>query len=72
MEMEHDNASRALARLRELTDGYRAPEDACNTFRALMDALEALEQDTHRHIHKENNILFPRAVVVERTRCAAA
>jgi regulator of cell morphogenesis and NO signaling len=61
MEDEHDNAGRALSRLRELTGDYAVPEDACGTYRAMLDALEHLEWDLHLHIHKENNILFPRA-----------
>jgi regulator of cell morphogenesis and NO signaling len=61
MEREHDNAGDALARIRELTDDYRAPQDACASYRALYDALRELEEDLHRHVHKENNILFPRA-----------
>ena len=61
MEHEHDNAGDALARIRELTDDYRAPQDACASYRALYDALRELEEDLHRHVHKENNILFPRA-----------
>jgi regulator of cell morphogenesis and NO signaling len=62
MEHEHDAAGRALARLRELSDDYRVPVEACNTWRALWHGLQALEQDLHQHIHLENNILFPRAL----------
>ena len=65
MEHEHDNAGNALAKIRELTADYRLPEDACNTFRALYDGLQALEGDLHEHIHLENNILFPKAVDLE-------
>lgn len=61
MEHEHEAAGAALAKMRTLTHGYQAPEDVCNTFRALLDALAELEDDLHLHIHKENNILFPRA-----------
>jgi regulator of cell morphogenesis and NO signaling len=61
MEHEHDSAGVALARLRALTGGYAAPADACHTYRALLDGLAELEADLHLHIHKENNILFPRA-----------
>ncbi len=60
MGQEHDAAGQALAKLWELTDGYKPPEDACNTFRAMLDGLDELERDLHLHIHKENNILFPR------------
>ncbi|MCP3978529.1 MAG: iron-sulfur cluster repair di-iron protein [bacterium] len=62
MEHEHDNAGKALHRLRELTEGYTVPEEACNTWRALWHGLAALEQSLHEHIHLENNILFPRAL----------
>ena len=65
MVMEHDSAGDALASMRQLTAGYAVPEDACNTFRGLFFELEALESDLHRHIHLENNILFPRAVKLE-------
>lgn len=61
MEHEHDSASHALTRLRELTKDYAPPEDACNTYRAMLDGLRELELDLHQHIHKENNVLFPRA-----------
>ena len=62
MEHEHDSAGNALRRLRELTNGYEVPEEACNTWRALWHGLAALEESLHQHIHLENNILFPRAL----------
>ncbi len=65
MEFEHDEAGAALAQLRQLTDDFTPPEWACNTYRALFDALLTFEQDMHQHIHKENNVLFPRAVLLE-------
>jgi regulator of cell morphogenesis and NO signaling len=65
MEHEHQDAGAALTRLRELTDNYTAPEWACNTYRALLDALAHLERDMHQHIHKEDNVLFPRAIARE-------
>jgi regulator of cell morphogenesis and NO signaling len=58
---DHTEAGEALARLRELTEDYVAPEDACNTWRALWAGLADLESETHQHIHLENNVLFPRA-----------
>ncbi|GMR14100.1 MAG: iron-sulfur cluster repair protein YtfE [Gemmatimonadota bacterium] len=64
MEEEHASAGRALERLRELTNGYQAPADACTTWRALWHGLGALEDDLHQHIHLENNILFPRALTM--------
>jgi regulator of cell morphogenesis and NO signaling len=65
MESEHDNAEGALARLRELTNGYTVPRYGCVTYAAMMEGLRAVEADLHRHIHLENDILFPRAMRLE-------
>ena len=65
MEHEHDQAGNALAVLRESSDGFVPPDWACNTYRAMLDALEQLEGDLHQHIHKENNVLFPSALKLE-------
>lgn len=62
---EHDEVAAGLTRLRALTNAYSPPGDGCNSYRALFDRLQTLETDTHRHIHEENNILFPRAVALE-------
>jgi regulator of cell morphogenesis and NO signaling len=60
--LEHDHAGvgEALLVIRDLAGGYRADAARCGTHRALMHGLEALERDLHRHIHEENNVLFPR------------
>lgn len=65
MEAEHESAGGAMARIRELTSGYTAPEDGCVTYRAGLQELEAFEQDLHAHVHLENNILFPKALKLE-------
>ena len=65
MEQEHDGAGRALRLLRALTGDFTPPEGACNSFRAMLDGLAALETDMHQHIAKENNVLFVRAATVE-------
>lgn len=62
METDHEKAGGVLRRLRELTNDFQAPPEACNTWRALWVGLGALEADLHQHIHLENNILFPRAL----------
>ncbi|QKK08588.1 MAG: iron-sulfur cluster repair di-iron protein [Planctomycetota bacterium] len=68
MEHEHDSAGHAMSRFKELTDGYAPPEWACNTYRAMVDGLAAFERDMHQHVHKENNVLFPRALELEASR----
>jgi regulator of cell morphogenesis and NO signaling len=65
MEHEHDQAGAAVARLRELTDGFTPDADACNTHRAMLAGFAQLETDLHEHVHKENNVLFPRALALE-------
>lgn len=67
MEHEHDSAGAALAQMRRLTNDFTPPADGCNTYRATLDSLAQLESDLHAHIHKENNILFPRAIELEAT-----
>ena len=72
MELEHSQASVMLGKLNELTDSYSAPEWACDTYRAMLDALARFEHDMHQHIHKENKVLFPRALEVESEKSARA
>jgi regulator of cell morphogenesis and NO signaling len=66
MEREHDSAGNALRAMNKASNGYSAPENACVSYQTLYGALAAFEADLHRHIHLENNILFPRAVAMER------
>ena len=70
MESEHNQAGAALERLRELTDGFTPPDGACNSYRAMLNAIAHLERDLHLHIHKENNVLFPRALEMEQNKRA--
>jgi regulator of cell morphogenesis and NO signaling len=63
MTLEHDRAGELLVALREMTDDYSVPANACASYRSLYVRLEALEVDTHVHIHKENNVLFPAVLV---------
>ncbi len=65
MEREHREAADELRLIRELTNGYTAPEDGCTTYAVCMNELAQFERDLHRHVHLENNVLFPRAVALE-------
>jgi len=65
MEHEHTNAGDAFSEIRELSNNYSHPDDACNTFKALYSELKEFEEDLHKHIHLENNILFPKSVELE-------
>jgi regulator of cell morphogenesis and NO signaling len=59
---EHDRVGELLAQLRALTQGYEVPPDGCESYRACYERLAELETDTHLHVHKENNLLFPAVV----------
>lgn len=65
MEHEHENAGDIFKEIARLTNNYMPPEDACNTFKALYSKLQEFEEDLHRHIHLENNILHPKAIALE-------
>jgi len=67
MEQEHVAVGALLEQLRELTNGYQAPAGTCASTRALMEGLAELEADTHLHVHKENNHLFPAVLALEKT-----
>jgi regulator of cell morphogenesis and NO signaling len=65
MEHEHDAAGTMMYEIRELTKNYVPPEDACTTYRVTLQELKEFEHDLHRHVHLENNILFPKAKAME-------
>lgn len=64
---EHDEQSKLLRRMIELTNNYSLPKNACDTFKTAYASLKAFDKDMHQHIHLENNILFPKAVALEKT-----
>lgn len=66
MEAEHEEAGEILRKIAVLTQNYNPPAGACNTFRAFYAKLEEFEQDLHQHVHLENNILFPKALSLEK------
>jgi regulator of cell morphogenesis and NO signaling len=68
MEREHRDAGDEMLIIRDLTCGYRAPSDGCTTYNVCLSELKAFESDLHRHVHLENNVLFPKAVFLEQRR----
>jgi regulator of cell morphogenesis and NO signaling len=63
---EHDAAGNGMRTINELTGGFVPPADGCNTYRVGLAKLKAFENDLHRHVHLENNILFPKALLLEK------
>jgi regulator of cell morphogenesis and NO signaling len=68
MEHEHDSAGAALRSIRKASNDFAPPVDACISYQTLYKALADFEADLHQHIHLENNILFPRAIAMEKAR----
>lgn len=66
MEMEHQNAGDLVAAIRQLTNDFNPPADGCTTYKVTYKELEEFETDLHRHVHLENNLLFPKALELER------
>jgi regulator of cell morphogenesis and NO signaling len=65
LEREHLEAGDEMRMIRELTHGYGVPADGCTTYAVCMAELSRFERDLHRHVHLENNVLFPRAIELE-------
>lgn len=66
MEIDHDAAGEILTEMNKLSNDYTPPVDACNSYQFLYKKLKDLEEDLHQHIHLENNILFPKALKLEK------
>jgi regulator of cell morphogenesis and NO signaling len=66
METEHEMVGKNLEEIRMLTNNYTLPADACASYSLLFRMLEEFENDLHLHIHLENNILFPKALEIEK------
>lgn len=63
---EHTAEGERFEKISALSDGYTPPADACNTYKVAFQMLEEFENDLHRHIHLENNILFPKSIRMEK------
>lgn len=67
MEMEHEMVAKDLEEIRSITDNYTLPEDVCASYTLLYKMLDEFENDLHIHVHLENNILFPKAIELEKS-----
>ena len=65
MQLEHQSAGESMYSIRKLTNSYALPPDACNTYKVCLQELKEFEEDLHKHVHLENNVLFPKAVFLE-------
>lgn len=70
LKQEHSNAMNLINEIRRLTNGYAVPEYACMPYRSMLKRMKTLELDLHRHIHEENNIIYPRVLKILETSCS--
>ncbi len=63
---EHDTKGERFRKIAKLSTNYTPPVDACNTYKVTFAMLKEFEEDLHKHIHLENNILFPKATQLEK------
>lgn len=68
MEMEHEMVGKNMEEIRALSNNYTLPQDACASYGLLFKMLDEFEDDLHLHIHLENNILFPKALEMEKNK----
>ena len=66
MMQEHDTEGERFRKISELSSNYTPPDDACTTYKVAYSMLKEFENDLHMHIHLENNILFPKAIEMEK------
>ena len=66
MEEDHEAAGEILEAMQKISNNYTAPEDACNSYQFLYKKLRELDEDLHQHIHLENNLLFPKALKLDK------
>ena len=64
MDAEHEFAGGAMDQINVLTNGYTLPADGCNTYMVAYKLLEEFEDDLHIHVHLENNILYPKSLII--------
>ena len=63
---EHQNEGERFDQIARLSNNYVLPEGGCTTYDVTLKQLRDFENDLHRHIHLENNILFPKAIELEK------
>lgn len=64
LQREHEEIGDAVHTIRHLSKDYAIPNDVCNTFMVTYQKLKEFEDDLHKHVHLENNILFPKAAAL--------
>jgi regulator of cell morphogenesis and NO signaling len=66
MKADHLNEGEQLLKIHLLSNHYTLPADACSSYAITYKMLHDYEKDMHLHIHLENNILFAKAIELEK------
>lgn len=66
MKEEHLTEGQRFKKINTISQNYTPPSDACNTYKVTFSMLNEFENTLHKHIHMENNILFPKAIALEK------
>lgn len=66
MEQEHDTVGIIMEEIKKLSNNFSPPSDACAIYKLSYLKLKEFEEDLHNHVHLENNILFPKAIALEK------
>lgn len=65
LDAEHQTEGERFEKISDLSNEYSCPPDGCNTFKITYQTLKDFEEDLHRHVHLENNVLFKKALALE-------
>ncbi len=66
IEKEHDTIVSILKQIQTLTNNYTCPENACVTQYYIYHKLQEFHNDMLQHTHLEDDILFPKAIKMEK------
>lgn len=64
---EHHDQGEAFEKIKDLTGDYTVSGDKDEALKEVYALLKEFEQKLHRHLHLENNILFPKALEMDRS-----
>ena len=63
---EHGEINALVQKIRSSTHDYRFPAAACTNHQVIFHKLKELDNDLVQHKHLENNVLFPKAIAIEK------
>ena len=65
MKHEENTLTELVLNIRQATSNYTVQEKSCLSYSLILSRLAELDHDLLQHIYLENNVLFPRALLIE-------